>query len=318
MDPSMALPIVVFGETLVDVIGAQEILGGAPFNVARHLAGLGEAPLLVSRVGTDRRGDAVLAACHELGLRCDGLQRDTVHATGIAQVSMEPDGPHFDIPDNVAFDHIEAGAAVRSLEKIQGEALLYFGTLAQRAPASRGALQALRELRPLQACVDPNLRTIPRDRAEMAALLQGAVDLKLSEEELRLLLALADEPPDMEAQAAMLDALARAFDLPQLQRIHWTCGARGSRCLCRGAQTALHVDAHAQSEVIDTVGAGDAYFAVMLLGRARGWPLQATMRRAGRFASAICGIRGAVPQAPEFYDAWREAFAQPPEAESRS
>ncbi len=310
MNPS----IVVFGETVVDLIGAQEILGGAPFNVARHLAALGEAPLFVTRVGADRHGDAVLAACHEFGIDCAGVQRDSTHATGVARVRMEPDGPHFDLADDAAFDHIEAAPAVRSLQALAGRtALLYFGTLAQRGPVSRRALDAVRAARPLYACVDPNLREAPRDRAEMAGKLHGAAELKLSEQELRQLLALAGLPCDLPVDAGLLDALARAFHLPQLQRLYWTCGERGSRCLCRGGQEALRVEAQAQPDVVDTVGAGDAYFAVVLLGRARGWPLPDTMRRAARFAAAICGVRGAVPADRRFYDAWREAFARTPE-----
>jgi fructokinase len=56
--------------------------------------------------------------------------------------------------------------------------------------------------------------------------------------------------------------------------------------------------------VIDTVGAGDAFSAIFLLGRARGWPLDVTLARANEFAGAICAVPGAVPRDLNFYDKW--------------
>jgi fructokinase len=46
----------IFGETLFDCFADGEVAGGAPFNVAWHLQGLDCPPLLLSRVGSDRRG----------------------------------------------------------------------------------------------------------------------------------------------------------------------------------------------------------------------------------------------------------------------
>ena len=63
-------------------------------------------------------------------------------------------------------------------------------------------------------------------------------------------------------------------------------------------------DTPAPPFVIDTVGAGDAFSAIFLLGRARGWPLELTLARANEFAGAICAIPGAVPRDLGFYDKW--------------
>ena len=44
----------VFGEVLWDCFpDGQQVLGGAPFNVAWHLHAFGISPLFVSRVGQD-------------------------------------------------------------------------------------------------------------------------------------------------------------------------------------------------------------------------------------------------------------------------
>jgi fructokinase len=57
---------------------------------------------------------------------------------------------------------------------------------------------------------------------------------------------------------------------------------------------------------VDSVGAGDAFAAVFLAGRARGWDMPVILSRANAFASAICGIPGAVPADLAFYDTWRK------------
>ncbi len=55
------------------------------------------------------------------------------------------------------------------------------------------------------------------------------------------------------------------------------------------------------NSVVDTVGAGDAFTSVIILGLVRGWPLQQTLDRAQAFASAVVGVRGATVQDPGFY-----------------
>ncbi|HEX8955049.1 MAG TPA: PfkB family carbohydrate kinase, partial [Burkholderiaceae bacterium] len=51
--------VVIFGEMLVDVFGDSVVPGGAPFNVARHLAAFGIDVCLISRIGADAHGDAL-------------------------------------------------------------------------------------------------------------------------------------------------------------------------------------------------------------------------------------------------------------------
>ncbi|WP_232224975.1 PfkB family carbohydrate kinase [Acidihalobacter ferrooxydans] len=62
--------------------------------------------------------------------------------------------------------------------------------------------------------------------------------------------------------------------------------------------------------MVDTVGAGDAFDSVLLLGLARGWPLEQILGRAQSFASAVVGQRSATTN-PDFYrpfvDQWHSA-----------
>ena len=53
--------------------------------------------------------------------------------------------------------------------------------------------------------------------------------------------------------------------------------------------------------VVDTVGAGDAFTSVTILGLMLDWSLQQTLERAQAFASAVVGVRGATVQDRDFY-----------------
>ena len=51
----------------------------------------------------------------------------------------------------------------------------------------------------------------------------------------------------------------------------------------------------------DTVGAGDSISAVAIDGIVRGATAEEIVERAGRFASKVCGLRGATAEEKEFY-----------------
>ncbi len=49
----------------------------------------------------------------------------------------------------------------------------------------------------------------------------------------------------------------------------------------------------AEVEVVDTVGAGDAFSAVFILGLVAGWSTELILERAAEFAAAVCTVPGA-------------------------
>jgi fructokinase len=59
---------------------------------------------------------------------------------------------------------------------------------------------------------------------------------------------------------------------------------------------------------VDTVGAGDAFAALLLLGLNRQWPLEVTLERAQAFAGALVGRRGATVAEKAFYRAFIDAW----------
>ena len=58
--------------------------------------------------------------------------------------------------------------------------------------------------------------------------------------------------------------------------------------------------------MVDTVGAGDAYSAMLLIGIIKGWEPDRMLSMASMFASRMCNIRGAVPDSRGFYEPIKE------------
>jgi fructokinase len=61
--------------------------------------------------------------------------------------------------------------------------------------------------------------------------------------------------------------------------------------------------------VVDTVGAGDAFSAVLILGILEEWPLGFALDRAREFAEAVVGLRGATTTEPAFYSRLRTTWS---------
>jgi fructokinase len=305
---------IIFGEALVDVFHEGDVAGGAPFNVARHLAALGLAPLFVTRIGDDARGRMLSAELGRFGMDLSGVQIDPHRASGEVRVDESAPGVHsFTILADRAWDHIAAEEALRALDGWSGRAgLLYYGTLAQRHAASRGAIEALRARYPQVGWCDLNWRAGQLDPAKALAILRTARTLKVNESELHMVLdwigardAALDTLP---AVGLHSDAVARLCAAGATERVVVTYGAAGYAAFDRGGRCAAAGAAEPVSQMVDTVGSGDAFTAVVIAGELCGWSLESTLVRANAFAAALCAVRGAAPEDLAFYESWRLAW----------
>lgn len=303
---SLPATTVVFGEALVDDFAGEQIVGGAPFNVARHLAAFMAPQLMITRVGADRAGSLVRAEFERFAMSEAGLQVDPIEETGRVLVERGAKEHRFTILPNQAYDFIDRAQATAALAAFE-PGLVYFGTLAQRHERSRDALTALLDASHAQRFLDLNLRDGQVDERRVTRSLQAANIVKVNEEELQVLFGWyfqikPDDPaPAAEQVHASCQALLRMFSLDALIV---TLGHRGSVYFGGDGQVLTTRDTPAPPFVIDTVGAGDAFAAIFLLGKVRGWPLELALARANEFAGAICAMPGAVPGDMGFYDKW--------------
>ena len=291
-----AAPILVLGEALVDEFHDGAVAGGAPFNVARSLAALGAPVRFVSRIGADdAAGRLVLESARRFGLGVDGIQRDAARATGRVSVYEEAGGEHrFEIHADAAWDHLEA-------PDVHDAGIVYFGSLAQRGAVSRAAIRAAVKRASGPRLLDLNLRPGTDTPGLAAEVLMLADWVKLNEGELERLLAWF-EPT--------LPALMARF---ALQGLVVTRGAAGYALHGEQGRLLAAGEGVAQPAFVDSVGAGDAFTAMLLAGLALRRDLGLTMQLANRYAAMICGVRGPLPDDAAALAPWREALHALPE-----
>lgn len=299
----MTQKVLAVGEVLWDLLPTGRQLGGAPANFTYHCRSLGADARLVTRVGADDLGREVLERFRLLGLPTESVQVDPARPTGTVAVTLAPDGqPRFTIHEDVAWDRIAADED--ALAAAAGADAVCFGSLAQRSGPARRAIRALvSAARPGALRVfDVNLRPPFVDRGAIADSLELANALKLNDQELPELAALFGLPAGV--REAMAE-LARRFGLAL---VALTRGAGGALLLADGAWSD-HPGRPAQ--VVDTVGAGDAFTAALVVGRLAGRPLDAINRHANEVAAFVCSRPGGTPPLPE---ALKSPDVAPPEA----
>ncbi len=270
---------VIFGEVLFDCFeDGNRVLGGAPFNVSWHLQAFGCSPLLVSRVGDDPLGREIRDTMRHWGLSTAGLQKDSAHPTGEVKVSLQDGQPSYDILADRAYDHIRPDALPPLTPSI-----IYHGTLALRQPMSRATLEHILQRHPAPVFVDVNLRSPWWSKDQLAQQLEQARWVKINDAELEILV---EGPSNLQAKAENL------MERHQLALVIVTLGSKGAFALDH-ASGITQIQPTAKIAVVDTIGAGDAFASICILGLLRNWPLSQIMERAQQFASLLVGQRGA-------------------------
>ncbi|HOW84588.1 MAG TPA: carbohydrate kinase [Candidatus Aminicenantes bacterium] len=286
-----APPLVVgIGEILWDLLPDGRQMGGAPANFAVHARALGASGVIVSAVGDDRPGREILEELGRRGLDRSGIAVLSGVPTGTVTVALDAAGiPRYTIHEGVAWDVIPWTAEIAGLAA-RADAVC-FGSLAQRSPVSRAVIGAfLDATRPdCLRVLDLNLRQSYFSREVVRSLLERATVLKLNDEELTTVGGMLSLPgPEDRVLAGLLEAYP-------LTLIAVTKGPSGSRLFGRGVDLSTP---GRPVETADTVGAGDAFTAALVMGmlRHRGWA--EIGERANRVAAFVCSRKGAWPELP--------------------
>jgi fructokinase len=279
--------IVGLGELLWDLFPSGKQLGGAPANFAYITSLLGDVGIPVSRVGDDELGNEALARLSELGLRAIFIQQDREHPTGAVNVAMNGGQHQFEIQENVAWDFLEF-TVVEEQFAAMVDAICY-GSLAQRSSKSRSTI--LRFLRATRAeavrVFDVNLRQNFYSKEIIEGSMELATILKLNHEELPKIMSMFEMPMRSEHDAARM--LLSFFGLKLV-------------CVTRGNGGSVLVSAEEciqhpgfKVNVVDTVGAGDAFTAALVHGYLRGKSLGEINENANRVGAWVATQAGGMP-----------------------
>ena len=288
-------PVIVgLGEVLWDVFEDGPRFGGAPANfcccAAQLVDGLGRV-CMASAVGSDELGTRAIDELQRHGVDVSAVEKvDKV--TGRVDVQVDKQGhASYRFADNVAWDNLVWNP---SLSELASNAhVICFGTLCQRLDPSRDTL-----LRFLESCdsgclrlLDINLRPPFWNPQVIQASLDRCDALKLNEDELPVVSQI------LGMQGSPLDCMRSILSLYGLRFVALTRGADGAMVL---DQSGLVIDEPGQTvEVVDTVGAGDAFTACLVAGLVvHKLPFAAIVPWACRVAGYVCSQPGATPMIP--------------------
>lgn len=279
--------MICWGEVLWDRFPDGARLGGAPANVAYHLAALGVDVALVTRVGVDADGDRAIAELADAGVDVSLIQRDRDRATGEVGVEIESGQPRYIFHPGRAWEAIEM--TDEAAERLGTAGALCTGTFAQRTSAGREAHAAARAALGAGglALCDPNLRRgcVP-DLDLVVEWLSRSNVVKVNE----------DEAEALEVHLGVASATDWLLAQPACRLVALTRGPAGCRLVTRD----LDIDraGFPARPGGDNVGCGDAFVAVLVAGLLAGDPIDAIAERANRRASYVAGSRGATPPIP--------------------
>ena len=287
--------IIGIGEVLWDVFpdGAAH-LGGTVANVAFHANQLGANGNLVSCVGTDRLGNEAVDFLQAHHLSTEYVFRDAARSTGTVEVTLGENGePSYEIRENVAWDAIPWDEKLAQLAPTADA--ICFGTLAQRSEPSRSTIrrfvEAARSKRGGSFCVfDVNLRQHFWDADVFQDSLRLADMVKLNDAELGLLA----ETLHHTSPADFLRDLREKVPFVAL-----THGARGASLYTpNNADPIFAAPTKPASAGGDSVGAGDAFTAALIVGFLQKLAPGEILARAVRMGAFVAGQKGAMPLLP--------------------
>ncbi len=283
----MGFTVAGIGELLWDVFPEGKKLGGAPANFAYHCKTFAQDSFPVSCLGDDDSGREILAALEGHDVDVSFIAMDSVHPTGTVSVEVDKNGkPEYIIHEDVAWDNIPLTEEMITLAK-KTDAVC-FGSLAQRSKTSRQTIGRF-----LQAtktdCIkiyDINLRQHYYSGDLIEEMLELSTVLKLNDEELPVVAELLGISG---REKTLVEKIASRYSL---DLVALTKGHAGS-CLYQGGRYSEH-DGY-DTKVVDTVGAGDSFTAVLAGGLLLNYDLDKINDLANKTAAYVCSQPGAMP-----------------------
>jgi fructokinase len=288
-----------FGEILWDCLPSGRHAGGAPFNVTAHLAQIGVSASLISCIGRDTFGDEILKVAQDKGVNTRFVTRARIGLpTGTVLVTVDANGnATYELVQPAAWDEIRVPA--EALEAVSKARALIYGSLAGRSPYNVGQLAQLLEVKGPLKFFDVNLRPPFADAPLVMELARRADVLKLNDGEvgqlahwLRTGELVSDTPRTLDDIAAACTTIAEATNA---SHICVTMAEEGAAMWDSGNV----VTAPAPKVLVkDTVGAGDAFMAGLMVGITRGMDTRKVLENACCLGAFVASHHGATPLFP--------------------
>ena len=286
MNNGKNLKAVAYGEVLWDVFANEKKIGGAPLNVALRMKTLGCDVAMISCVGNDEDGKAIIDQVKSLGLETNAIMQTENFATGLVNVTLNERGSaSYEISYPSAWDKIVLNDFAK---KVAADAdVLIYGSLVCRDEVSR---QSLEELLQTQAykVFDVNLRKPHYSYEILEQLMYSANFIKFNDEEL------------LEISAAMHSPFTGLEEnmhfIAERTKVTAMCVTKGKHGALLMWEGKIYENAGYPVEVADTVGAGDSFLAALITSLLTGKSPQTAIDFACAVGALVAGAPGANPE----------------------
>ena len=287
--------VIGIGELLWDCFPTYRRMGGAPANFAYHASQFGFDTLVISAVGKDTDGDALLdeLMLHHLDTY---IERSELPTGTVMVDTSNPNDPHYNINTEVAWSAIHYTQELDVIAK--NCCAVCFGTLAQYGSVSRNTIMQLLDNVP-QGCYkvyDINLRANPGtplydDKTVINSISKCNV-LKVNIEELQYLTSLysLDEETSVETRSkALLEKN------PNLKLLVVTMGTDGS-WVFTGSESSF--EETPKIDLVDAVGAGDSFTGSFIGSLLKGKTIKEAHQLAVKVSAYVCTQPQGMPAMP--------------------
>ena len=257
--------------------------------MAAHVSLCGFESAVISQLGSDKLGREALKQSDALNINRQWVRLDHSHPTGSVTVKLENAIPSYTIHEQVAWDHITLKDEEITEIVAANPKAFCFGTLAQRCKTSRKTLnKLLNALNDTLIFFDVNIRQHYWSTEIIKEGLNQTTWLKVNDDEALLL------------NESLFNCTGDIKDFAQNILKHYpvsgvlvTCGADGS-LVFQENQAAIKSPV-ITVDVVDTIGAGDAFSAAFILALLQDQSVAEAATAGNTRGSMVASKPGAIP-----------------------
>lgn len=285
MNKGKNLKAVAYGEVLWDVFGNEKKIGGAPLNVALRMKSLGCEAAMISCVGKDEDGEAIINYVKSLGLETDAIINSEDFPTGLVNVTLNDRGSaSYEIGYPSAWDKIILNDLAKNL--VSEADVLIYGSLVCRDQVSKESLEELLQMN-VYKVFDVNLRKPHYTYEVLEQLMNAANFIKFNDEEILEIASEMNSPFE-----SLEENMSFIAEKTKSTAICVTKGKHGALLLW---EDKIYENGGYPVEVSDTVGAGDSFLAALISYLLQGKSPQTAIDIACAVGALVAEAPGANP-----------------------
>ena len=281
----MKKKVVCFGEALWDNFPDYKEIGGAPLNVAYHLNKLGVDTQFITKVGGDEMGRQIIEFIDELGFDNSLIQIDKKFNTGEVNISLDKSkSANYIIKYPCAWDKIQV--LDNYIEVVENSDFFVFGSLVSRDKVSKETLLKLISHANFKV-FDVNIREPYYDFDLISFLMQESNMIKFNEEEIERI------SKDLGIVSNSIEN--KMLEISKITNTEFICLTLGDNGVIF-YDSKFHYQDAIKTKVLNTVGAGDSFLAMIIEGMISNMSVKLFLKRAVNLSAYVCSKNGPNPE----------------------